>query len=125
MGAGEQVPVPEGGWRGEITGCAFRHDGRVFAVFDVDGSPVVVDDACPHKAGTLSAGLLVDGLVRCPSHFYQFDLRTGECRTTAQYALTRYPVSERDGGWWVEIPPAQTLSWSERLRAHARRQSPG
>jgi nitrite reductase (NADH) small subunit len=99
------------------------HDGRLFAVFDVDGEPVVTDDACPHKSGPLSEGLIRDAVVTCPFHWYSFDLRTGACRTSTDFALRRYPVEARDGQWWVDIPPLQKRSWSEILRAHAGRAS--
>jgi len=95
------------------------HAGRLFAVFELDGEPVVTDDACPHKSGPLSEGLVRDGVVTCPFHWYAFDLATGGCRTSEQYALHRYPVFERDGRWWVRIPQHQKISWSRLLRAHA------
>ena len=97
-----------------------EHAGRLFAVFEVDGEPLVTDDACPHKAGPLSEGLVQDGVVTCPSHWYTFDLITGACRTSDQYALHRYQVFELDGRWWVEIPVVRKTSWSALLRAHAR-----
>jgi nitrite reductase (NADH) small subunit len=111
------VPVPRADGR---FARRLVHEGRLFAVFEVDGEPVVTDDACPHKAGPLSEGLVRDAVVTCPFHWYSFDLMTGACRTSDQYRLRRYPVLERDGGWWVEIPPERKVSWSQVLRAHAR-----
>lgn len=117
MDRAELVPLPELDEHGR---GRFDHDGRRFAVFLVDGEAVVTDELCPHKAGTLSEGLLRDGMLTCPSHFYVYDLRTGACRTTDQYHLRRYPVVERDGALLVAIPPERKRSWSEVLRAHAR-----
>jgi nitrite reductase/ring-hydroxylating ferredoxin subunit len=95
------------------------HDGRAYAVFAVDGATVVTDDACPHKGGPLSEGVVRDGAVVCPWHWYTYDLGSGECRTTTQYALRRYPVVEEGGRLLVELPPPGRRSWSELLRAHA------
>lgn len=114
------LPMTAQGWARRL-----EHDGRLFAVFEVGGEPVVTDDACPHKSGPLSEGLVHDFVVTCPFHWYSFDLMTGACRTSDQYALRRYPVVERDGRWWVEIPPERKRSWSEILRAHAKAPTPG
>jgi nitrite reductase (NADH) small subunit len=111
------VPLPRvgGGFARRL-----EHQGRLFAVFEVDGEPVVTDDACPHKGGPLSQGLVHDAVVTCPFHWYAFDLATGACRTSGQYELNRYPVLVRDGRWWVQIPPLKKVSWSQLLRAHAK-----
>ena len=56
-----------------------------------------------------------------PVALYRFDLDTGACATTDLFALTVYPVLEVDGRPHADVGEApQTLSWSERLRAHAR-----
>ena len=34
---------------------------------------------CPHQMGELSGGMLGDGGIDCPLHFYRFDVRTGAC----------------------------------------------
>ena len=118
MDPAELVPLPELDEKGR---GRFEHAGRVFAVFLVDGEPVVTDGLCPHRQGALSEGLIRDGAVTCPSHWYVYDLRTGQCRTTPEYHLARYPVVERDGAFFAAVPPARARrSWSEVLRAHAR-----
>lgn len=107
----------------------FAHDGRRFAVFAVDDDGVdelvVVDALCPHRQGRLTDGLIRDGAIVCPSHWYRFDLATGECRTTPDYRLTRYPVVVRDGVAYAEIAPRKPRSWSAILRAHAAGRSTG
>lgn len=117
MGEPDRVPLPAVDRDGR---ARFEHDGRAFAVFRIDGRAVVTDEMCPHKSGPLSEGLVRDGIVVCPFHFYAYDLRTGRCRTTDQYRLRLYPVVEIDGALLAEIPPEPKLSWAERLRAHAR-----
>jgi len=101
-------------------------DGRSFAVFDVDGGLRVTEAVCPHNRGPLDQGWVREGTTLvCPWHWYRFDLDTGACATNADYRLRTYPVFERDGALVADVgdPPAPR-SWSERLRAHARGDSP-
>jgi nitrite reductase/ring-hydroxylating ferredoxin subunit len=106
---------------GDVTGRAtFEHGGRWFVVFVHDGRTVVLDAACPHRGGPLGEGLVRDGAVVCPWHWYAFDLATGECRNAAQGPARRHPVVEIDGVLHALIMPSEPPGWAERLRAHAR-----
>ena len=117
-GTAAVVPLPPLDAAGRGT---FEHDGRSYAVFTVDGAVVVTDAACPHKGGPLPEGLVRDGAVRCPWHWYTFDLVTGECRNANEVSLRRHDVVEVDGRPHVRlVPPPVTTSWADRLRAHAR-----
>lgn len=99
----------------------FSHAGRSFAVFEVSGDLVVTDAACPHNGGPLADGLVRDGVVTCPWHWYSYELATGRCRTAAGYSLRRYPVVMAGGQPHVALPPvAPARSWSQILREHAR-----
>ncbi len=99
----------------------FKHHGRSYSVFDVDGELQVTDAACPHHGGPLAEGLIRDGVVTCPWHWYSFELRSGECRTAAGYRLRKYPVVSRDGRLYAELPAwSKPRSWSHLLRARAR-----
>jgi nitrite reductase (NADH) small subunit len=97
-----------------------EHEGRSFVVFAQAEGLVVTDALCPHKQIPLVDGVLRDGAVVCPGHWYAYDLASGLCRTTDQHELTLYTVVDVDGAAYAEVPPpAPPLSWSERLRAHA------
>ena len=103
------------------TQWTFSHGGRSFAVFEVSGELFVTDGACPHNGGPLGAGLVRDGVVTCPWHWYSYELATGRCRTAAGYSLRRYPVTMVDGQPHAALPAAAPArSWSQILRAHAR-----
>ena len=52
--------------------------GLVVAVFNIDGSFFVTDDACTHGPGSLSEGCIEDGVIECDFHNGAFDIRTGE-----------------------------------------------
>src|SRR4029077_1984368 len=89
-GPGEPALVPLERLPGR-TQWAFSHAGRSFAVFEVAGELVVTDGACPHNGGPLAEGLVRDGVVTCPWHWYSYELATGRCRTGAGYELRRGP----------------------------------
>lgn len=74
-------------------------DDRPVVVANVAGTLVAVDGACPHAAGPLGEGELVDGCqLRCPWHGATFDLRTGAvCSGPARKALRRYRVAVEAG----------------------------
>lgn len=96
-------------------------NGRSLAVFVVDGVPRVTDAQCPHNGGPLVEGVVRDGCVVCPWHWYRFDLRSGVCHTTSRFDLGVYPVLERDGQWYADVsPPPAPRSWATILRDHAR-----
>jgi nitrite reductase (NADH) small subunit len=116
------VPVPTG------AAVAVSAGGRRVAVFRVDGEAFAVDDACLHKGGSLSCGLVRGYVVTCPLHWWRYDVRTGERLGPPQLRLRRYQVVVRDGVTCVEIPPADPpRPWREVLLEHARagRRGPG
>lgn len=114
----DPVLVPLGAANGR-TRWLIQHGGRSYAVFERDGSLVVVDALCPHRRGPLIEGLIRDGAIVCPWHGYAYDLSTGRCRTSRAYRLNTYPVVERDGAMFVELPVIKPRSWLSLLRAHA------
>ena len=50
---------------------------RRIAVFRYDGQFWAIENECPHKGGSLHEGTVQDGVVSCPWHQWQFDIRTG------------------------------------------------
>jgi nitrite reductase/ring-hydroxylating ferredoxin subunit len=103
-----------------------QHGGRGFAVFVVGGRCHVTDERCPHNGGPLAQGWIRRGReLVCPWHWYAYDLDTGDCRTAAGYRLGCYPVTEREGALYADLPdPQPARTWSEILRAHARAERP-
>lgn len=63
--------IPEG------SGAAFEVDGRVVAVFHVDGRYWAIDDFCPHMGASLASGHLEDGVVSCAWHAWRFKVCDG------------------------------------------------
>jgi nitrite reductase (NADH) small subunit len=111
-----RVPLgdPAGRERWTVT-----HEDRTYLVLDLGERLVVADALCPHKQNPLLEGVLRDGCLVCPGHWYTFDLSTGACRTAPGTDLALHPVVEQDGMLYAEVTIERQLSWSERLRAHA------
>ena len=53
-------------------------EGRVYALFNVEGQISVIDGICPHQGGPLVDGPLEGTTVTCPWHGWQFDVRSGK-----------------------------------------------
>jgi nitrite reductase/ring-hydroxylating ferredoxin subunit len=78
--------IPDGGGIavdvGEKRIALFRHQGEVLAL----------DETCPHRGGPLHDGILDRGVVLCPWHQWQFDLRTGCSPVNPLSRVRVYPV---------------------------------
>src|SRR5437763_370712 len=53
-----------------------EHDGRIYALFNVDGVISAIDGICPHQGGPLAEGPVEGTTLTCPWHGWQFDVRT-------------------------------------------------
>ena len=103
----------QGRLRLEVDGCAV-----LLAL--VDGEVHAVDDACRHRGTALSGGLLRDGIVTCPAHLWQYDVRTGRRHDTQGEALATYPVALVGGTVEVTVPDeVRQPTLREILQAHA------
>lgn len=62
-------------------------EDRVFAI----------DDACPHKGGPLSEGIVHGNAVTCPLHAWVFSLETGMAQGADEGAVQSYPARVEAG----------------------------
>ncbi len=81
----------------------FVADGRIVALFNVDGSFYALDGICPHQGGPLGKGTLAGCVVTCPWHGFQFDVTNGQHLTSKSLVHPTFPVKNEDGAIWVEI----------------------
>jgi nitrite reductase/ring-hydroxylating ferredoxin subunit len=81
-------------------------EGRIFAVYNVDGEFHVLDGVCPHAGGPLGKGMLQGGIVTCPWHGWQFDVKTGQHCLNENLCHTRYPVEVKDGVVFACVSPS-------------------
>lgn len=77
----------------------FLPNGKVIAIYRVDGQFYATDDTCTHGAASLSEdGTLKGHVVECSWHNGCFDIRTGDvCASPCSVPLKTYPVNIVDG----------------------------
>lgn len=88
--------------------------GRKVVVFNLAGEFFALADRCPHQGGSLSAGCITGEvsssapgeyryvrrgeMVRCPWHYWEFDIRTGHSRfDPARVKARRYDARIESG----------------------------
>ncbi len=62
-----------------------------------------VRDACPHKQGPLSQGIMHGNSVTCPLHNWKIDLETGQALGPDTGCVNVYPVKVADGKVYLEL----------------------
>lgn len=93
----DDVPLGEG--------REFTVADRVVAVFHVEEEEfVALDGICPHAGGPLGEGRLAGGIVTCPWHGWQFDVRTGQHCLSSQIRQPGFPTRIEGGTLYVELP---------------------
>lgn len=60
-------------------------------------------DACPHKGGPLSEGIVHGTKVTCPLHNRVFSLETGEAQGADEERIATYPIRIEDGRLLLDI----------------------
>lgn len=91
-------PLPPGKAR------RLEHQGKWYAVFNIDHQIYVIDDACPHRGGPLGAGYVEGHEVFCPLHGWAFDVRTGKCTSQSCKPVRTYPTKIENGQVWIQFP---------------------
>ena len=89
---------------GEMKGVTV--DGQPVVVLNVGGAVCAYRDRCLHKGVPLSTGRLVDDVILCDVHYWEYDGKTGCGINPAGVRLDRYAVAVRDGAVWVDVEAA-------------------
>jgi nitrite reductase/ring-hydroxylating ferredoxin subunit len=80
-------------------------NGRDVIIGNWEGTFYAFDSICPHADGALIYGWMMDGVVECPFHAGQYDLRTGEaCMPPADGLLPIYEVQIEGEDIKVALP---------------------
>ena len=105
--------------------CVETAAGEV-AIFNVEGELLALEARCLHKGGNLADGLVTDGIVTCPLHWWRYNLHTGERLGAPDLRLTRYPVRRTNDRIELLVPtsPPQAPSLRARLLAAAQSWDP-
>jgi nitrite reductase/ring-hydroxylating ferredoxin subunit len=76
---------------------------RWYALANIDGDLVALDNNCPHMGGPLGRGTLSGSELTCPWHGWRWDVRSGRnCWPGSDWRVTRVPV--RVMGDAVQLP---------------------
>ena len=95
-------------------------DGRAVVV-RVGDEVFAYRNECLHQASPLGGGLVKDGVLTCPLHFWRYDAITGAKCGESGSRLESYPVEVVSGSVTVQLPdPPPARSMREMLLAHAR-----
>jgi nitrite reductase/ring-hydroxylating ferredoxin subunit len=87
------VPVCK---KGEVAPGDFRCvevQGQRLLLYNVSGSFYATSATCAHLGGPLDQGLFEEGVVTCPWHGWQFDVRTGESIYDPDRRVAVFPVT--------------------------------
>jgi vanillate O-demethylase monooxygenase subunit len=97
-------------WACEIKAGELFHrrllDERVVLFRKSDGTPVALQDRCPHRFAPLHMGKLIDDVVQCPYHGLRFD-SGGRCVLNphgpipSAARVRQFPVIERYSAVWI------------------------
>lgn len=74
------------------TAREFQADGKVIALFNVDGKFYATDNVCLHRGGPLGQGPLEGETVTCPWHGWQYNVTTGEAVFNDQVKVQTFEV---------------------------------
>jgi nitrite reductase/ring-hydroxylating ferredoxin subunit len=102
-------------------GCLAVLEGRVLLA-RVGDDLVAYRNQCLHKATPLDGGLVRDGIVTCPLHFWRYDLADG--RNLAGGGSLERLQAWTDGSDVLVVPPPEPTSLRQLLRDHARDGAP-
>ena len=95
--AGDPADIPEG--RARIV--ALPSGDRV-AIFRHEGALSAIANACAHQNGPLGEGRILDCLVTCPWHGFQYDVRTGQSPAPFTEKIPTYRLKIEDGTVFVD-----------------------
>jgi nitrite reductase (NADH) small subunit len=81
-----------------------EYDGRIYAIFNIDGQISAIDGICPHQGGPLAEGEVNGTIVTCPWHGWQFDVRTGQSTLGSRIRQPVYEVKLEGDDVLVAVP---------------------
>ncbi len=79
--------------------------GERIAVFKYDGNLSAISNVCQHQNGPLGEGRIIDGLVTCPWHGFQYDPASGAAPPPFHEQLPTFDVELRGNRVFVNPTP--------------------
>ena len=68
-------------------GRSYRVNGRMVAVFLIDGAYRAISDTCPHMGASLASGYVENDVVTCPWHAWRFCVTDGSWTDNPDFDL--------------------------------------
>src|SRR5690606_5258154 len=84
----------------------FRIAGQELLLIQEEGQVALLANRCPHMDAPLHKGTVDNGVLRCPVHCIEFDLRTGQAQGSAAACvapLTFYPIAYEGNLLGIEV----------------------
>ncbi|MBA1446498.1 MAG: nitrite reductase small subunit NirD [Chromatiales bacterium] len=75
-----------------------------------DDQVYAIRDACPHKNGPLSQGIMHGTSVTCPLHNWKIDLNSGEALGPDEGCANVFPVRVEDGLVYLQLKSAEAVA---------------
>ena len=70
--------------------------GMEILLANLDGTFYAIANRCTHLGGSLAQGTLNKGIVTCPRHHAQFDVKTGQAVDEAKIAFLKMKVKDEE-----------------------------
>ena len=77
--------------------------GKALALYNVNGTFACTDNTCLHRGGPLGEGMLDGGVVTCPWHGWQYNVKSGACYVNNALTLKTYPTKTEGNDVMVEL----------------------
>jgi toluene monooxygenase system ferredoxin subunit len=94
-------------WSGEMIGLEVNGE-RVLLV-NVDNRIYAFADICPHQNSRLSEGTLMDKILRCGRHHWEFDVCSGSGVNPRNACLKLFPISVNGDDILVDVDDVRSL----------------
>ena len=69
-----------------------KHEGTAIVIIRTPNGVSAFHDRCPHAQWPVSEGEMLDGILVCPGHGWQFNVTTGQCLNSPAYRLKALAV---------------------------------
>ena len=77
--------------------------GTAIALYNLDGAVFATSNTCPHRGGPLGEGDLEGGVITCPWHGFQYDVKSGKCLTNPALGVSCHGVRLEGDSILVEV----------------------
>jgi nitrite reductase/ring-hydroxylating ferredoxin subunit len=81
-----------------------EHEGDLYAICNTNGEIRALSGVCPHAGGPLGQGTVIQGMIVCPWHMWEFDSRSGTCLADERVGVPTFAVKIEDAGIIVDLP---------------------